>query len=124
MRNVNYLGRYIKRLPLSQSRLKHYDGRTVAFEYLNHRDGQHRVAMYESEEFIARFVRHTPDKHFRMVNLYGFLANRVRGQSLPEIYSLPDQTVEAVRSVRWRDSQTRGLARILCSAFYVAAPCA
>lgn len=83
MRNVNYLGRYIKRPPLSQSRLKHYDGRTVAFDYLNHRDGQHRVAMYETEEFVARFVQHTPDKHFRVINFYGFPANRVRGHRCP-----------------------------------------
>ncbi|MCI0152192.1 transposase [Paraburkholderia sediminicola] len=107
MRNVSYLGRYIKRPPLSQARMKHYDGGTVAFDYPNHRDGQHRVAEYETEEFIARFIQHIPDKHFRMINFYGFLANRVRGQWLPQIYTLLDQTVEPVRSVRWRDLQTR-----------------
>jgi hypothetical protein len=35
-RNVNYLGRYLKRPPLALSRLKHYDGNTVVFAYLNH----------------------------------------------------------------------------------------
>nr|WP_028232028.1 transposase [Paraburkholderia mimosarum] len=63
--SVNYLGRYIKRPPLSQSRLKHYDGRTVAFDYLNHRDGRHRVAQFEMETFIDRLVQHIPEKHFR-----------------------------------------------------------
>ncbi|WP_414144385.1 transposase [Burkholderia territorii] len=43
VRSVNYLGRYIKCPPLSQSGLKHYDGKTVAFEYLNHRNGHHPV---------------------------------------------------------------------------------
>jgi len=119
MRNVNYLGRYIKRPPLSQSRLKHYDGKTVAFEYLNHRNGRHQVAVYETEEFIDRFVQHIPDKHFRMINFYGFLANRVRGQWLPKIYVLLNQTVETVKTVRWRDLQklafgTDPLLCILC----------
>ncbi|MEX3606139.1 MAG: transposase, partial [Burkholderia sp.] len=78
-RNVNYLGQYIKRP--SQSRLMHYDGKTVAFDYyLNHRDGQHRVAEFETQTFVGRFVEHTPDKHFRMINFYGFLVNCIRDQ--------------------------------------------
>lgn len=75
--------------------------------------------MYETEEFIDRFVQHIPDKHFRMINFYGFLANRVRGQWLPKIYVLLNQTVEAVKTVRWRDLQklafgTDPLLCILC----------
>jgi hypothetical protein len=119
VRNVNYLGRYIKRPPLSQSRLAHYDGKTVSFDYLDHRTGKHRTAHYDGEEFIGRFVQHIPEKHFRMINFYGFLANRVRGQWLPKIYALLDQKVEPVSTVRWRDLQKRAfgtdpLVCILC----------
>lgn len=116
VRNVNYLGRYIKRPPLSQSRLRHYDGKTVAFEYLDHRTGQHRLAVHETGEFIQRFVQHIPDKHFRMINFYGFLANRLRGKLLPIAYRLLDQTVQPVRTLRWRDMQQRafGTDPLLC----------
>jgi hypothetical protein len=116
VRNVNYLGRYIKRPPLSQSRLTHYDGKTVAFDYLDHRTGKHRTAHYGVEEFIDRFVQHIPEKHFRMINFYGFLANRVRGQWLPKIYALLDQKVEPVSTVRWRDMQKRsfGIDPLIC----------
>lgn len=107
VRNVNYLGRYIKRPPLSQSRLKHYDGKTVAFDYLNHRDGRHRVEEYETQAFIERFVQHIPDKHFRLINFYGFLANRVRGQWLPKVYALLDQEPMPVKTIRYRDLQNR-----------------
>jgi hypothetical protein len=88
----------------------------VAFDYLDHRTGNHRTAHYDSEEFIGRFVQHIPDKHFRMINFYGFLANRVRGQWLPKIYALLNQTVEPVRTVRWRDPQNRafGTDPLLC----------
>ncbi len=115
-RNINYLGRYIKRPPLSQSRLKHYDGKTVAFDYLDHKTGKHRTALYDKEEFIGRFVQHIPDKHFRMINFYGFLANRVRGKFLPKVYAVLNQTVEAVRAIRFADLQKRtfGLDPLVC----------
>jgi len=88
----------------------------VAFDYLDHRTGKHRTAHYDSEEFIDRFVQHIPDKHFRMINFYGFLANRVKGQWLPKIYALLDQTVEPVKTVRWRDLQKQafGVDPLLC----------
>ena len=35
--NVNYQGRYIKRPPISDSKLKHYDGNNVIFKYLDHK---------------------------------------------------------------------------------------
>ncbi|MEX3582781.1 MAG: transposase [Burkholderia sp.] len=119
-RNVNYLGRYIKRPPLSQSRLRHYDGKTVAFDYLNHRDARHRIAEYETQAFIERFVQHIPDKHFRLINFYGFLANRVRGQWLPKVYALLDQEPMPVKTIRYRDLQRRAfgvdpLTCVLCS---------
>lgn len=107
MRNVNYLGRYIKRPPLSQSRLEHYDGKSVAFRYLDHRSGKHRTARYATDEFIGRLVQHIPDKHFRMINFYGFLANRVRGQWLPKVYALLDQEPAPVKTIRYRALQNR-----------------
>lgn len=41
-RTITYLGRYIKKPPLSQSRLEHYDGKKVTFNYLNHRNGKYQ----------------------------------------------------------------------------------
>jgi hypothetical protein len=115
-RNINYLGRYIKRPPLSQSRLKHYDGKTVAFDYLDHNTNTHKTAIYETQDFIHRFVQHIPDKHFRMINFYGFLANRVRSKLLPIVYQLLNQTVTSTRYVRWRTLQKRafGTDPLLC----------
>ena len=124
MRNVNYLGRYIKRPPPSQSRLKHYDGKTVAFDYLDDRSGKHRTAHYDTEEFIDRFVQHIPDKHFRMINFYGFLANRVRGKLLARVHALLDQSAEPVKTVRWRRAAKPGVWDTPCSAFCAANPCA
>lgn len=108
MRNVNYLGRYLKRPPLSQSRLKHYDGKEVFFDFLNHKTKKHEEARFEKEEFIERFVKHIPDKHFRMINYYGFLAQRVSGELLPKVYELLGHVSEKVVQLKFRFMQKKG----------------
>ncbi len=88
---VNYLGRYVKRPPIAQSKLRHYDGNTITFAYRDHTSKQHRDFQLSVDHFIARFIQHIPDVGFRMIRYYGVLANRVRGKILPIIYSLLGQ---------------------------------
>jgi hypothetical protein len=83
---VNYLGRYLKRPPISASRLRHYSGGTVVFKYLDHRDGTHKTKTLTQEEMILRYASHIPQHHFKMVRYYGFLSNRKRGRLLPLVY--------------------------------------
>ena len=101
LRTVNYLGRYIKKPPLSQARLEHYDGKKVSFNYLNHRTGLYQQGTYSTEEFIQRFIQHIPDKGFRMIRYYGILANRVRGSLLPIVYKLLNQIVKPTHFIGW-----------------------
>lgn len=89
--NVNYLGRYVKRPPIAESKLKHYDGNTVTFKYFDHKKEQFNNKGQSVEEFIGRFIQHIPDVGFRMIRYYGFLANRVRGTLLPIVYTLLGQ---------------------------------
>ncbi len=98
---MNYLGRYLKRPPLAQSRLLHYDGQTVMFNYLNHTTGHHQIRTEQTEAFIARLVQHIPDKGFRMIRYYGFLAHRVRSTILPKVYALLDQPTPQPPTIRW-----------------------
>jgi hypothetical protein len=89
--NVNYLGRYVKRPPIAESKLKHYDGNEVVFKYLDHKTKTYRRFIMPVEQFIARFVQHIPDIGFRMIRYYGFLAHRVRSKMLPIVYDLLGQ---------------------------------
>ncbi len=91
--NVDYLGRYIKRPAIAESKLKHYDGNEVTFKYLDHATNTYRSLKLTAEEFIGRFVRHIPDTGFRMIRYYGFLAHRVRGKLLPIVYELLGQKI-------------------------------
>ena len=100
-KNVKYPGRYLKRPALSMSRLKHYDGKEVVFDYLDHRDQQHKSMPCETESFIKRLVQHIPDKGFRMIRYYGFLANCLRSRLLPTVYNLLDQPERNALTLRW-----------------------
>jgi len=89
--NINYLGRYIKRPPIAHSRLKHYDGNKVVFNFLNHKTKQHNDFHCSAQEFIRRFIQHFPEKGFRLIRYYGFLANRIRSEKLPRVYTALNQ---------------------------------
>ncbi|QGP52444.1 Putative transposase (plasmid) [Piscirickettsia salmonis] len=97
--NVNYLGRYIKRPPLAQSRLLHYDGKTVVFRYLNHKTKHHELFRCTTIEFIQRLIQHIPKKSFKMIRYYGFLSFRLRGRLLPRIYRLLDQMPKTPKQI-------------------------
>lgn len=99
--NVKYIGSYIKRPPLSMSRLKHYDGNKVVFEYFDHCTKTKKLMTLNSDDFMQRFIEHIPDKHFRMINYYGFLANRVRTEKLALVYRLLDQTYKACDTLKY-----------------------
>src|SRR3990167_3086037 len=80
--NVTYLGGYVKRPPIAESKLRHYDGHEVTFSFLDHTSKTRQKMTLTAEEFIGRFVWHIPDVGFRMIRYYGFLANRVGGKLL------------------------------------------
>ena len=40
-------------------------------------------------------IEHIPDKHFKMIQYYGFLSNRKRGIMLPKVYAALDITLGA-----------------------------
>lgn len=85
-RSVKYLGRYLKRPPVSASKLRHYSGGAVVHCYYDHRTQRYQQQTLTQEEMIGRYISHVPAKHFKMVRYYGFLSNRKRGTLLPKVY--------------------------------------
>lgn len=90
--NVNYLGRYVKRPAIANSRLMHYDGNHVVFGYLDRKTNMKKVMSFSVSHFIERFIWHIPDTNFKMIRYYGFLANRVRSDLLPIVNNLLGKT--------------------------------
>lgn len=85
-RSVKYLGRYLKRLPVSAAKLRHYSGGAVVHNYYDHRMQQYRQQTLTQEEMIGHYISHIPAKYFKMMRYYGFWANRKRGELLPKVY--------------------------------------
>lgn len=86
--NVEYLGRYLKRPPIGETRIKNYDGKNVTYEYHNYHSNTTETTTLPVLEFIARLITHVPDTNFRNIRYYGFLSNRLSGKLLPIVYEL------------------------------------
>lgn len=77
---MKYLGRYLKKPPIAGSWLAHYaGGATLSFRYHDHNTGGQATEILTQREIVACLKQHIPEKFFRMVRYFGFLANRVCG---------------------------------------------
>ena len=120
-KNLAYFSRYIKRPPIAESRLKHYNGSEVTFRFLDHKTKTYRLFTLSHEQFISRFIWHIPDIGFRMIRYYGFLANRVRGTLLPIVSQVlglqpkePARSAPTYLSLMLQNFNVNPLACILC----------
>ncbi len=98
---ARHLGRYLKKPPIAASRLAHYNGgASLSFRYLDHKTGETATETLTQHELVARLKQHIPEKFFKMVRYFGFLANRVCGEKLPQVYrALGMDKPEAVAKV-------------------------
>ncbi|MEF4636513.1 transposase, partial [Escherichia coli] len=72
---------------IAASRLAHYNGgASLSFRYLDHNTGETATETLTQRELVARLKQHIPEKFFKMVRYFGFLANRVCGEKLPQVY--------------------------------------
>lgn len=85
-RNVEYLGKYIKRPPIGETRIKRFNNNLVSFEFLDHYTKTKNLKTIPALDFIAHLIDHIPNKYFRVIRYYGFLANRVRSNLLPIVF--------------------------------------
>ncbi|MCH7915239.1 MAG: transposase [Deltaproteobacteria bacterium] len=73
---LDYLGRYVHRVALSNDRILSVDNGEVAFTYRDRKDGDRlKTKKLKVEEFIHRFLLHVLPKGFMRVRHFGFLAN-------------------------------------------------
>ncbi len=80
---LDYLGRYVRRIALSNHRLLDCADGDVRFTYRDYRDeGQQKVMTLPATEFIRRFLLHVLPKGFVRIRHYGLLASRYRAQKL------------------------------------------
>jgi hypothetical protein len=101
--NIEYFGKYIKRPPLGETRILEYKDGKVTFQYLDHYTGETEITTLPVMEFIGKLVSHIPDKNFRSIRYFGFLANRVISKLLGIVKILVKHVVKTrPRNSNWR----------------------
>ncbi|WP_238902036.1 MULTISPECIES: transposase [unclassified Clostridium] len=73
---AKYVGRYVGRPAIAESRILAYDGKFVTFKYTRHEDNKRIVEKVHVYEFIKKLIVHIPDKNFKMIRYFGLYTSR------------------------------------------------
>jgi len=79
---VRYLGRYTRKIAISESRIRTVSEHHVTFDYKDYRDNKDKQMRLDGAEFLRRFLLHVLPQGFMRIRHYGFLSNRSRKQKL------------------------------------------
>jgi Putative transposase/Transposase zinc-binding domain len=80
---IEYLGRYVHRVALSNRRLLGLEDGQVRFEYKDYRDGGNsKVMTLSADQFIHRWLQHVVPPKFQRIRYYGFMANCHRARTI------------------------------------------
>jgi len=71
---LRYLARYTKRGPLAESNIVSVTDEQIVFRYVSHRTGRPELCGLTPEEFLRRYLQHTPPPGFHRIRYYGLLA--------------------------------------------------
>ena len=70
---INYLGRYMHKVAISNSNIISVDEKEVVFKTRSRDDNQWHVMTLSGEEFLRRFLQHVLPKGMAKVRSYGIL---------------------------------------------------
>jgi hypothetical protein len=97
---LDYLGRYVQKTAISNSRILHVGDGEVAFRYHDNRDeGQEKVMRLSAEAFITRFLQHVLESGFVRVRYFGLFANCWRKKMIARVRSVLGAVGEVVKRV-------------------------
>jgi hypothetical protein len=73
---VGYIGRYIRRPAIALRRILSYDGKMVTFKYFDKTEKKEKTETVAVMGFIARIIRHIPDRNFKTIRYYGLYSRK------------------------------------------------
>jgi hypothetical protein len=97
---LNYLGRYVHRIAITNRRILDVDNGQVTFEYQDTVDQQWKRMSLPAGEFIRRFLQHVLPQGFHKVRYYGLwsLAYRPLLRQLQLLLATPDHSSPSLPS--------------------------
>jgi len=106
--STGHVGRYTRRVAISNNRLLDIEGGQVSIRYKDYRNSnQQRTMPLTAEEFIRRFLLHVLPRGFHRIRYYGFLGNRFRQEKLARCRELLGMTLPQVSPKQSADSDYR-----------------
>ena len=75
---LRYLARYTKRGPLPERNILSVSDEQVIFRYVSHRTGHPATCTLTPQEFLRRYLQHTPQPGFHRIRYYGLSAPGAR----------------------------------------------
>lgn len=72
---IAYLGRYIYRVAITNSRIESFNNDLVTFRYRENRTGEWKCTSLPVHEFIRRFLQHILPRGFTKVRYYGLFSS-------------------------------------------------
>ena len=82
---IEYIGRYVHRVAISNSRIKNYDGKTVTFSWFSYKTSKPTQTPLDVVIFLHRFVLHILPKGFAKIRHYGILASKNKTAAIKTI---------------------------------------
>lgn len=75
---LKYVGRYIRRGPISERRICAYDGKTVRIAYAHPEKHPNKTFVLKVKDFILRLLTHAPEKGTHCARVYGLYHSACR----------------------------------------------
>jgi hypothetical protein len=104
---IDYIGRYARRPPLSEVRIKDCRDNTVTFDYKDYyNEGSNVRWTLDVFEFIKRLIQHIPPHYFNVIRHYGIVASRIKSRYKKITDQLLGRLNKVKKAKNWRERQT------------------
>lgn len=78
---AKYIGRYVGRPAIAESRILNYNGINVIYKYTRHEDNKEVIETVHVHKFIKKLIIHIQEKNFKMIRYFGIYSRRNKRQN-------------------------------------------
>lgn len=113
---AKYVGRYVGRPAIAESRILNYDGKHITYKYTRHEDNKVIIETVPVYEFITKIIIHIPEKNFKMIRYFGIYSSRIKGE-VNFIKMLNENILKAMKAIpnwQYRNLATFGVDPCKC----------
>ena len=89
-KTLEYLGRYVHKVAIGNSRIKSIDDKNVTFSWFDYRTSKPQEMALEGDEFVRRWGMHILPEGFVKVRYYGICSNRTKEPVRLAVYDYLD----------------------------------